>query len=76
MQTRYRIGWDLTGWTVIDTASGQLAELDGLPLIGLWLDRDKAHVAAAFEVEHSTSIYSGVVRMLDLALGTEAHALV
>jgi hypothetical protein len=35
MQTRYRIGWDLTGWTVIDTASGQLAELDGLPLIGL-----------------------------------------
>lgn len=35
MQTRYRIGWDLTGWTVIDTASGQLAELNGLPLIGL-----------------------------------------
>ncbi len=41
----------------------------------LWLDRGKAHVAAAFEVEHSTSIYSGIVRMLDLALGTEAHAL-
>lgn len=35
MQTRYRIGWDLTGWTVINTASGQLAEVDGLPLIGL-----------------------------------------
>jgi len=41
----------------------------------LWLDGGKAHVAAAFEVEHSTSIYSGIVRMLDLALGTEAHAL-
>ena len=41
----------------------------------LWLDRGKTHVAAAFEVEHSTSIYSGIVRMLDLALGTEAHAL-
>ncbi|MBP2309711.1 type II restriction endonuclease [Azospirillum melinis] len=41
----------------------------------LWLDRGKAHVAAAFEVEHSTSIYSGIVRMLDLALGTQAHAL-
>ncbi|MCW2242475.1 hypothetical protein [Azospirillum canadense] len=41
----------------------------------LWLDRNKAHVAAAFEVEHSTSIYSGIVRMLDLALGTVAHAL-
>lgn len=49
---------------------------DAIRLIDvLWLDRGKAHVAAAFEVEHSTSIYSGVVRMLDLALGTEAHAL-
>src|SRR3546814_7841687 len=28
-------------------------------------------VAAAFEVEHSTSIYSGIVRMLDLALSSE-----
>lgn len=33
----------------------------------LWLQRDS--VAAAFEVEHSTSIYSGIVRLLDLALG-------
>ena len=32
-------------------------------------------VAAAFEVEHSTSIYSGIVRMLDLALsGSDLHA--
>ncbi len=35
----------------------------------LWLNADADRVAAAFEVEHSTSIYSGVVRMLDLALG-------
>jgi type II restriction enzyme len=35
----------------------------------LWLDRSGQRVAAAFEVEHSTSIYSGIVRMLDLALG-------
>lgn len=41
----------------------------------LWLERGKAHVVAAFEVEYSTSIYSGIVRMLDLALGTDAHAL-
>ncbi|MCC6622271.1 MAG: type II restriction endonuclease [Deltaproteobacteria bacterium] len=34
----------------------------------LWLDQSD-HVAAAFEVEHSTSIYSGIVRMLDLAYG-------
>lgn len=35
----------------------------------LWLDRGKDTVAAAFEVEHTTSIHSGIVRMLDLALG-------
>ncbi|OGA72425.1 MAG: type II restriction endonuclease [Betaproteobacteria bacterium RIFCSPLOWO2_12_FULL_65_14] len=35
----------------------------------LWIDAATGHVAAAFEVEHTTSIYSGIVRMLDLALG-------
>lgn len=35
----------------------------------LWLEKDKSTVAAAFEVEHTTSIYSGIVRLLDLALG-------
>ncbi len=35
----------------------------------LWIDRASSRVAAAFEVEHSTSIYSGIVRLLDLALG-------
>ena len=35
----------------------------------LWLERGAARVAAAFEVEHTTSIYSGIVRLLDLALG-------
>lgn len=34
----------------------------------LWLERGGTHVAAAFEVEHSTTIYSGIVRLLDLAL--------
>ena len=29
-------------------------------------------IRAAFEVEHSTSIYSGIVRLLDLALGAGA----
>ena len=42
---------------------------DSIRLIDvLWLDRCQEGVAAAFEVEHSTSIYSGIVRMLDLAL--------
>jgi type II restriction enzyme len=44
----------------------------------LWLVRDPAAatnpVAAAFEVEHTTSIYSGIVRLLDLALGTVSDA--
>jgi len=36
----------------------------------LWLERGGGHVAAAFEVEHSTTIYSGIVRLLDLALSS------
>lgn len=39
----------------------------------LWLAAEHDSVAAAFEVEHSTSIYSGIVRMLDLALGLPDH---
>lgn len=38
----------------------------------LWLE-SSGKVAAAFEVEHSTSIYSGIVRMLDLALSAPEH---
>ncbi len=39
----------------------------------LWLNRDSGQIRMAFEVEHSTSIYSGIVRMLDLALGVPHH---
>jgi type II restriction enzyme len=38
----------------------------------LWLERGSSAVAGAFEVEHTTSIYSGIVRLLDLALGGAA----
>ncbi len=31
-------------------------------------------MSAAFEVEHTTFIYSGIVRMLDLALSRDLHA--
>ncbi|MBX9854824.1 MAG: hypothetical protein K2Y26_04835 [Gemmatimonadaceae bacterium] len=46
----------------------------------LWLHRAgnapaNARVAAAFEVEHTTSIYSGIVRLLDLALGAPEQAV-
>ena len=40
----------------------------------LWLERDSSRVAGAFEVEHTTSIYSGIVRLLDLALGVAGNA--
>ncbi|RTL46305.1 MAG: type II restriction endonuclease [Burkholderiales bacterium] len=48
---------------------------DAVKLIDVvWVDPATQSVAAAFEVEHSTSIYSGIVRMLDLALGTVVGA--
>ncbi len=48
--------------------------IDAIRLIDvIWLSRN-GQVCAAFEVEHSTSIYSGIVRMLDLALGTDFEA--
>ncbi len=47
---------------------------DAIRLIDvLWLNETGERVMAAFEVEHSTSIYSGVVRMLDLALSGGVH---
>jgi type II restriction enzyme len=41
----------------------------------LWLEPGEGCVAAAFEVEHTTSIYSGIMRLLDLALGAPSQAL-
>lgn len=40
----------------------------------LWVDQAEK-IVAAFEVEHTTSIYSGIVRMLDLALGGDTSNL-
>ncbi len=57
-------------------AASPAAEAIGLIDV-LWIASDDS-VAAAFEVEHSTSIYSGVVRMLDLALsdgGTQLRGM-
>ena len=41
----------------------------------LWFDAREDRVVAAYEVEHTTSIYSGIVRMLDLALGVPGEPL-
>ncbi len=62
--------------------------LDGLPDLGwveelqqtvslidvLWLTADRKQIVCAFEVERSTSIYSGILRLLDLSesLGEQA----
>jgi type II restriction enzyme len=46
-----------------------LACIDAVPLIDvLWLERETSQPAAAFEVEHTTSIHSGIMRMVDLAV--------
>ncbi|HEY0995730.1 MAG TPA: type II restriction endonuclease [Gemmatimonadaceae bacterium] len=37
----------------------------------LWFEPGSGRVAGAFEVEHTTSIYSGIVRLLDLAFGDQ-----
>ncbi len=56
--------------TVLPTAIEASPGADAVRLIDvLWLDKGGA-VAGAFEVEHTTSIHSGIVRLLDLALGT------
>ena len=48
---------------------------DAIRLIDiLWLEKGGERVTAAFEVEHTTSIYSGIVRLLDLALGAPGSA--
>lgn len=36
----------------------------------LWVEPGSEQTVAAFEVEHTTSIFSGIMRLLDLALGT------
>ncbi|MBY0508599.1 MAG: type II restriction endonuclease [Rhodospirillaceae bacterium] len=52
------------------------AGIESIRLIDvLWLAPDGTRVMAAFEVEHTTSIYSGIVRMLDLALSSDLHGV-
>lgn len=59
----------------LPSAIEQAPGADAIRLIDvLWLERDNAKVAGAFEVEHTTSIYSGIVRLLDLALGGDLHS--
>jgi len=56
--------------------SSDLLNIDAIHLIDiLWLEKETYKIIAAFEVEHSTSIYSGILRMLDLAMGPSGKEL-
>jgi type II restriction enzyme len=60
----------------LPAAIGAAPGSDAIRLIDvIWLRRDTGQVVAAFEVEHTTSIYSGIVRLLDLALGAPEQAV-
>lgn len=60
----------------LPVALEQAAGADKVRLIDvLWLDSGSGHVAAAFEVEHTTSIHSGILRLLDLAGGGTGQAI-
>lgn len=53
---------------VLPPALAEASGADFIPLIDvLWLERGSDRVAAAFEVEHTTTIQTGIMRMLDLA---------
>lgn len=57
-------------------ALAQANGVDAVKLIDvIWFEASNEHAIAAFEVEHSTSIYSGIVRMLDLVRGGGAPTL-
>lgn len=62
--------------TELPKALTGIAGADAIRLIDvLWLDAATGNVTAAFEVEHTTSIYSGIVRLLDLTLGAPEQAV-
>jgi type II restriction enzyme len=62
--------------TDLEIEGSQEVNTDAIRLIDiLWLDSSSRKIVAAFEVEHSTSIYSGILRMLDLAMGPSGNSV-
>lgn len=60
----------------LPNALEETPSFDAIRLIDvLWVDSTTGRVVAAFEVEHTTSIYSGILRMSDLALGLKHDRL-
>ncbi|HEY0282942.1 MAG TPA: type II restriction endonuclease [Rhizomicrobium sp.] len=67
---------DKLGKGCIDDLPVRGAGMGAVRLIDvIWLEKTSGAFVAAFEVEHTTSIYSGIVRLLDLALGEECRSL-
>jgi type II restriction enzyme len=65
-----QLGAGRLGDGCVDALPPALADVDSVRLIDvIWLEEGGTRAAAAFEVEHTTSIYSGIMRMLDLASG-------
>jgi type II restriction enzyme len=55
---------------------GDSKDADGIKLIDvLWIKKASDEIIAAFEVEHTTSIYSGILRLSDLALAAAGSSL-
>lgn len=51
-------------------------DADSIRLIDIiWVDKNNSQIIAAFEVEHSTSIYSGILRLYDLAFSNKGQFL-
>lgn len=73
------IGAGVLGDGCLDSLPQALSSAEGADAVRLidvlWLDPHDKTVSAAFEVEHSTSIYSGIVRLLDLALSSGSGAV-
>ncbi len=70
-RSRAYAGGQLGDGCVTELVANGVTAAESVRLIDvIWIDRSSRRVAAAFEVEHSTSIHSGIVRMLDLALGS------
>ena len=66
----------MVAWTNGPAVLGSAPGGEAVRLIDVhWLERATARVAAAFEVEHTTWIYSGIVSLLDLALGESGDAV-
>lgn len=74
-----RLGPGCLGDGCLDTLPTSIAGAPGADAVRLidvlWLTKGGESIVAAFEVEHTTSIYSGIVRMLDLALGAPEQAV-